>query len=140
MAFAAGDRCRTRLTSAALGLLSRVQPQPPRLAVVTRAAGGPLIFATYENGQTLGAGVVDTVLDKLTEVPAPTKTAFLDKMVVGTDANGNEFSAEFIGQIVDLYTVQPGATGATTDRGLIKTASGLFYEMVLTQVLVLGNR
>src|SRR5260221_8457757 len=66
MAIAVGDRVRGRLTSAALGAVSRLQPEPPVLGVCTRVNGGgvSLVFKKGEGpaGATEGnpAGVAKT--------------------------------------------------------------------------------
>jgi hypothetical protein len=151
MAIAVGDRVRPRLSSSALAA-SRLNPQPPILGVVTRiVAGAPnLIFATIaDNGITWSInasalspnGVSESSLDQIT-APDPTiRDAFIDKVVVGFRSAisdpldlSEQYTSEYIGIVVDVYNVNAVATV------LIKTQTGVFYELPITRVAILPFR
>lgn len=138
MAFAVGDRCRVRLTSTALAA-SRVQPQPPLIGVVTRMNGGAasIVFA---DGTVLLA-VNPAFLEKLTAPSADERNAVIDKIVNGVNPAGDQFSSEMTGRVVDVYGVQPGASGDVATRVLVQTLNdGPYYEMAYTDLMVIEDR
>jgi len=149
MAFVVGDRTRPRLSSTAPLLSSfRLNPQPPVFAVVTRIiAGGEgpddIIGTVAENGITWAnnastvqpAGVDENSLDLITAPDATTRDAFVDKFVVGLQPDGEtEYAAEYRGVVVDVYIVNGVASV------LVKTATGLYYELPVTRIAVVGFR
>jgi len=153
MAIAVGDRVRPKLTSSTL-VAGHLNPQPPVLAVVTRiVAGSPnLIIATVaDNGITWAinasalatSGVREDALDPITAPDVPTRQAFMDKVVVGLKEASDpsvpditvQFSNEYVGEVVDVYVVSGG-----TARVLIRTATGLYYEMPITHIAPVPNR
>ncbi len=141
MAIAVGDRVRVRLTSAALGAVSRLQPEPPVLGVCTRVNGGA-VSVLFKNGQALAGAteVIPAGLDKLTDASSPTVAALQGRMVVGISAQGQRYHDPFIGTVDSMYTVQPGGSGATEERVLIKTATGLYYEVAVASASAVGGR
>lgn len=138
MAFAVGDRARVRLSSAALSD-SKVQPQPPRIGVVTRVVGGPpdVIDLVFEDGKVLN--IAATFLDEVRDAQAATITAFQGRVAVGTRASA-QFSQALRGNVIDLYGIDPGGAGAFTDFVLIKPKTGPWYEVAATAAVVIGDR
>jgi hypothetical protein len=146
MAIAVGDRVRPRLSSSTLGAF-QLNPQPPVLAVVTRviALEGPndIVATVAENGITWAMnastlapeGVDESSLDQITAPDTATREAFIDKVVVGVKSDGTtEYGAEYIGVVIDVYVVN--GTAAV----LVKTQTGLFYELPATRVVVVPFR
>lgn len=135
MAIAVGDRVRPKLTSATLGTISRLQPQPPKLGTVSRVSGGN-VWATFADaGMTLGtAGVLAGALDQITSTSSVTRNALIDQVVVGLKASGAVYNDAFVGKVVDVYDVD----GIT--KVLIRTELGLFYELPSTQISILQGR
>lgn len=151
MAIAVGDRVRPRLTSSTLSA-SRLNPQPPILGVVTFiVAGAPnKIFATVAdngitwtvNASTLSpAGVSESSLDQITAPDPTVRDAFIDKVVVGFKSAvsdppdlSDQFASEYIGIVVDVYAVN------SVQTVLIRTSSGMFYELPYTRVAFLPFR
>lgn len=149
MAIAVNDRVRTRLTATGVLSASRLQPQPPRIGVVQLIDGGGNVHATFESGLSLEpSGVIPAALDLLTAPSSTTvRDTFIDKMAVGIITPASlgvlevDYSAEFIGKVVDVYGVAPAGTGTPVDHVLIETTpGGMFYELPATEVNPLGNR
>jgi len=156
MALVVGNRVRPRLTSSTLGAVSRLQPQPPTLGVVTQVTDGDpdVILATFaETGITFSnnasalvpTGCRDDALD-LIEAPSDLiRTTYMNKVVVGLRAvdpapplpvpDLNVYSQEYIGRVVDVFNVNGVATV------LIKSLSnGMYYELPIVRVRLLTNR
>lgn len=151
MAIAVGDRVRPKLSSTTLAA-NRLNPQPPVIGVVTRiVAGSPnSIFATIaENGITWSInastlspnGVSESSLDQITAPNGTIRDAFIDKVVVGFRSAvsdpidlSEQYSSEYIGIVVDVYNVNGVASV------LVKTGSGMFYELPVTRVAILPFR
>jgi hypothetical protein len=148
-----GDRVRPKLTTAGvLGSVSRLNPQPPCIGVVTKVVSGgegpDTIYATFDvpggssaNTVTVNAsniqaaGVTEDALDVITAPNAILRASIIDKMVVGlkTDLK-TVYSSEYIGKVVDFYNVNGLATV------LVLSDQGLYYELPFTRIQVVTNR
>jgi len=126
MAFAVRDRVRVKLSeTGAPGLLpGALQPQPPRIGVVTAIQGGTS-NVNWHNGINL-PGLADTGLERVDNAPQATITAYLYAVVRPA---GQEASQEYTGQVVDLYVV------AQQQYALVRTRNGMYYEQRISQLV-----
>lgn len=134
---AVGDRARVRLSSAALAALT-LQPQPPLTGLIQDDTGTTLTVSF--GGAAPGIVVDEAFLDLITDTAANVRNAYIDKIVVGITgpvvlADADDYQSAYTGRIVDVYTVNG------SPRVLVQvTENGMFYELFLANVRILGDR
>ena len=143
MAFVVGNRARVKLSSTALAAGS-LCPQPPLLGVVQAIAGGggdaDNITVGFENGKQIV--VLGAALDLIGDIASSTvRNGFLDRVVNGwitppnPPAAGVSYMSSYTGRIVDVYTVNAALTVL-----IAALQNGMFYELPVTDVNILGDR
>lgn len=144
MAFVVGNRARVKLSSAAL-FAGSLCPQPPLLGVVIASAGGggdtDNITVSFADGRQVV--VEGAFLDLVADIGSSTlRNGFIDKVVNGwiTPPNpptaGVPYMSSYTGRVAGAYNV-PGVGDSVLVEAL---QNGMFYELPLANVNILGDR
>lgn len=123
------DRVRVKLSGGvSAGTIAAfvLQPQPPRIGVVTALAGG-LNEVLFENGRVV-SGIPEDSLDVIQNVQ---NEETIDDFLYGVvRSSGTGASQEYTGIVVDMYVI-----GIST-LALVKTLNGgLYYEAICSSLI-----
>jgi hypothetical protein len=120
------DRVRVKLDQPGKLAAFVLQPQPPRIGVVTAVPGG-LNDVLFENGRVV-ADIPDDSLDVIANVQ---NEETIDDFLYGVvRSSGTGASQEYTGIVVDMYAIGPSVLA------LVKTLNGgLYYEAICSSLI-----